>query len=274
MRVWFITGTSTGFGRVWTRAALERGDQVAATARHISTLDDLVSEFGERVLPLTLDVRDRDAAFAAVAAAHEHFGRLDIVVNSAGYAHHGFVEELSEEDVRTQIETNFYGMLWVTQAALPFMREQGSGRILQVSSFGGVTAGPMLGLYNASKWALEALSQALSMEVAQFGIKVTMLEPGPFATDAIGRSAKYSADLAAYDVSRGAAKESFFKYWSGRPAPAESTIQAVFTVVDSDDPPLRIFLGARGIEIARRQFASRLETWERWREVSESCRAD
>lgn len=274
MAVWFITGTSSGFGRVWARAALERGDQVAAAARDVSTLDELVSEFGEDLLPLSFDVRDRDSAFAAVVAAHEHFGRLDVVVNSAGYAHHGFVEELSEDDIRTQVETNFYGMLWVTQAALPYMREHGGGRIVQVSSVAGVLAGPMLGAYSASKWALEGLNQALSMEVAPFGITITMVEPGAFATDAIGRSAKYSADLAAYDLDRATVKATFDGNWASRAVPPENTIEAIFAVVDSDDPPLRLFLGTRGLDLAKRQFASRLKTWERWQPVSASCSAN
>ena len=136
-KTWFITGTSRGFGREWTKAALERGDRVAATARDTSTLDDLKAEHGDALLPLTLDVTDREAAFGAVKQAHEHFGRLDIVVNNAGYGHFGMVEEISEQEARAQIETNLFGALWVTQAALPFLREQGSGHIVQVSSIGG-----------------------------------------------------------------------------------------------------------------------------------------
>ena len=165
-KIWFITGASRGFGREWAIAALERGDSVAATARDTATLDDLAAKYGDALLPLRLDVTDRDAAFAAVEKAHERFGRLDVVVNNAGYGHFGMVEELSEADVRNQLETNLFGALWVTQAALPFLREQGSGHILQVSSIGGISAFPMVGAYHASKWALEGLSQALAQEVA------------------------------------------------------------------------------------------------------------
>ena len=139
-KVWFITGTSRGFGREWALAALERGDKVAATARALGSLDGLVAAHGDAVLPMQLDVTDRDAAFAAVAEAHAHFGRLDVVVNNAGYGQFGMVEELSEEEARAQIETNLFGALWVTQAALPFLREQGSGHFLQVSSIGGISA--------------------------------------------------------------------------------------------------------------------------------------
>jgi NAD(P)-dependent dehydrogenase (short-subunit alcohol dehydrogenase family) len=137
-QTWFITGTSRGFGREWAIAALERGDQVAATARDVASLDDLVQKYGDGLLPIALDVTDRAADFAAVAQAHDHFGGLDIVVNNAGYGHFGMIEEISEDEARAQIETNLFGALWVTQAALPYLREQGSGHIIQVSSIGGV----------------------------------------------------------------------------------------------------------------------------------------
>ena len=144
-KTWFITGTSRGFGREWTEAALDRGDRVAATARDISTLDDLVEKYGEAILPLQLDVTDREADFAAVEAAHRTFGQLDVVVNNAGYGHFGFVEELTEDEIRAQMETNLFGALWVTQAALPILRSQGSGHIIHVSSIGGISAFPGIG---------------------------------------------------------------------------------------------------------------------------------
>ena len=146
MKTWFITGTSRGFGREWTQAALERGDKVAATARNTDRLKDLVEQFGDQILPLRLDVTDRAADLAAVQAAHEHFGQLDVIVNNAGYGLFGAIKEVSETEVRAQIETNLFGALWVTQAALPYLRSQGSGHILQVSSLGGIGAFPMLGL--------------------------------------------------------------------------------------------------------------------------------
>ena len=190
-KVWFITGASRGFGREWAIAALERGDRVAATARTVSTLHDLVERFGDAILPLELDVTDRAADFAAVARAHEHFGQLDVVVNNAGYGQFGLVEELSEAEARGQLETNFFGALWVTQAALPYLRAQGSGHIIQVSSIGGISAFPNVGIYNASKWALEGLSQALAQEVAGFGITVTVVEPAGYSTDWGGSSAAH-----------------------------------------------------------------------------------
>ena len=187
-KTWFITGASRGFGKEWAIAALERGDTVAATARDPKTLDDLVQQFGDKVLPLRLDVNDRDAVVAAVQDAHDRFGRLDVVVNNAGYGQFGMIEEISEAEARAQFDTNVFGALFVTQAALPYLREQGSGHFLQVSSIGGISAFPNIGIYNASKWALEAFSQSLAAEVADFGIKVTIIEPGAYGTDWSGSS--------------------------------------------------------------------------------------
>ncbi len=201
-RTWFITGASKGFGREWAMAALERGDSVAATARDVSTLIDLEELFGDQVMAIQLDVTDRDAVFDAVRRAHAQLGRLDVIVNNAGYGQFGMVEELSEADARDQIETNLFGALWVTQAALPFLRAQHSGHILQVSSIGGITAFPGIGMYHASKWALEGLSQALAAEVASFGIRVTIIEPTGYATDWAGPSSRTATPLPAYDEVR------------------------------------------------------------------------
>ncbi len=271
MSVWFITGASRGFGREWAQAALERGDQVAATARDITTLDGLVKAFGDNVLPIELDVTDRAADFAAVAAAHERFGRLDIVVNNAGYGHFGFIEELSENEMRTQIETNVFGALWVTQAALPFLRQQRSGRILQVSSLAGVTAFQGLGAYNASKWALEGFSEALAREVASFGIKVTIIEPGPFGTDFGGSSAARSTELDDYREVRDQIMEiRRARMGGGTPGPA-TTVPAILAIVDSEDPPLRLFLGTMALDLAKADYAARIDTWERWQDIAASA---
>jgi NAD(P)-dependent dehydrogenase (short-subunit alcohol dehydrogenase family) len=265
-KTWFITGASRGFGREWAIAALERGDRVAATARDTSTLDDLVDSYGDAVLPIRLDVTDREADFAAVAQAHEHLGRLDVVVNNAGYGHFGFVEELSESDARDQLETNLFGALWVTQAALPYLREQGSGHIVQVSSIGGISAFPLVGIYHASKWALEGLSQALAQEVAGFGIKVTLVEPGGFSTDWAGSSARHSEQLDDYKAVREQAMEARKK----RSAPGDpvATRAAILKVVDAEEPPLRVFFGTAPLGIAEADYASRLATWREWEPVS------
>jgi NAD(P)-dependent dehydrogenase (short-subunit alcohol dehydrogenase family) len=266
-KIWFITGASRGFGREWAIAALERGDSVAATARDTATLDDLAAKYGDRLLPLRLDVTDREGAFAAVEQAHERFGRLDIVVNNAGYGHFGMVEELSETDVRDQMETNFFGALWVTQAALPFLREQGSGHILQVSSIGGISAFPSVGAYHASKWALEGLSQALAQEVAQFGIHVTLIEPGGFATDWAGPSAKHSAPLAAYDAYREEVQR-LRRERNPKPGDPVASGQAVLAIVDAEEPPLRVFFGDGPLAIATADYEKRLATWRQWEPVS------
>src|SRR5690349_9975719 len=197
-RIWFITGASRGLGRSFAEAALASGDRVAATARNTSDLDPLADEHGDAVLPVELEVTDRDACFGAVQAAHEHFGHLDVVVNNAGYGVSGAVEELSEEQARRQIEVNLLGALWVTQAALPILREQRSGWIVQVSSIGGLAAFPLTGIYHASKWALEGLSETLRQEVAPFGVKVLMVEPSGFRTDWAGSSMDRAEPIDAY----------------------------------------------------------------------------
>jgi len=266
-RTWFITGSSRGFGREWAIAALERGDGVAATARDTGSLDDLVERFGDRVLPLKLDVTDRTAVFDAVRTAYERFGRLDVVVNNAGYGQFGMIEEISEAEARDQIETNVFGALWVTQAALPYLREQGSGHILQVSSIGGISAFPNIGIYNASKWALEAFSQSLAQEVAGFGIKVTIIEPGGYSTDWGGSSAKHATPLPAYDEFREQAAEAR-KARVGSPGDPTATRAAVLEVVDAEEPPLRIFFGEAPLGVATTDYESRLAQWREWEPVS------
>ena len=255
-KTWFITGTSRGFGREWAIAALDRGDQVAATARNIASLDDLVAKYGEAILPIRLDVTDRDADFAAVKLAHDYFGRLDVVVNNAGYGQFGMVEEISEAEIRAQLETNLLGALWVTQAALPYLREQGSGHIMQVSSIGGISAFMNTGAYHASKWALEGLSQSLAAEVAGFGINVTLIEPTGYATDWAGSSAKHATPLPAYEQVREQAAQARARRFTARRSGA--TRDAVLTLVDIPNPPLRLFLGEAPLGIAAADYESRL----------------
>ena len=267
-KVWFITGTSRGFGRAWAIAALERGDKVAATARETATLDDLVEKFGDALLPIRLDVTDRAADFAAVRQAHDHFGRLDIVVNNAGYGQFGFVEELSEQEARDQIETNVFGALWITQAALPYLREQRGGHIIQVSSIGGITAFPLVGIYHASKWALEGFSQALALEVAPFGVHVTLIEPGGFDTDWAGPSAKHADPLPAYGEIRAEVEAERSKRWAS-PGDPSASAAALLEVVDADEPPLRVFFGASPLQTAKADYESRLRNWEQWQPVAE-----
>jgi NAD(P)-dependent dehydrogenase (short-subunit alcohol dehydrogenase family) len=267
-KTWFITGTSRGFGREWAAAALERGDRVAGTARDPGTLDDLAERHGDALLPMALDVTDRDAAFEAVRRAHEHFGQLDVVVNNAGYGQFGMVEELSEQEAREQIETNLFGALWVTQAALPLLREQGSGHLLQVSSIGGISAFPGIGMYHASKWALEGLSQALAQEVQGFGIHVTIIEPGGFSTDWGGSSARHAQPLDAYAERHEASQQ---RRATGARSAGDPTAsaQAILRIVDAEEPPLRCFLGRAPLGMAEQDYERRLANWHEWQPVAE-----
>jgi NAD(P)-dependent dehydrogenase (short-subunit alcohol dehydrogenase family) len=266
-KVWFITGTSRGFGREWAIAALARGDKVAATARDTATLVDLSEKYGDALLPIQLDVTDRYADFAAVKQARDHFGRLDIVVNNAGYGHFGFIEELSEQEARDQIETNVFGALWVTQAALPYLRAQRSGHIIQVSSIGGITAFQNVGIYHASKWALEGFSQALAQEVAPFNVHVTLIEPGGFTTDWAGSSSKRSTPLPDYKEAHEEA-ERVRAQRVAQPGDPKASAAAILKIVDAPEPPLRVFFGELPLQLAKADYENRLKTWEEWQPVS------
>ncbi|MEV6114025.1 SDR family oxidoreductase [Streptomyces sp. NPDC052109] len=268
-KVWFITGTSRGLGRAFAESALERGDKVAATARNISSLDELTTKYGDdAVLPLALDVTDKAAVTAAVTAAREKFNRLDVVVNNAGYGLFGMTEEITEQQLRDQLETNLFGAYWVTQAVLPTLREQGSGHIVQVSSVGGVAAFPSLGAYHASKWALEGFSESLAQEVAGLGIKVTIVEPGGFSTDWGGSSATHAAQLPAYDQVRAAVAARFGDARYSEPSNAAA---ALLQIIDAENPPLRVFFGTEPIEIVEPLYAQRLQTWNDWQHVSQTA---
>jgi NAD(P)-dependent dehydrogenase (short-subunit alcohol dehydrogenase family) len=267
-KVWFITGTSKGFGHIWAEAALERGDKVAPTARNTNSLKGLVERHGDNILPLELDVTDKAAVDAAVSRAHDHFGRLDVVVNNAGYGLFGTIEEITEEQARAQIETNLFGALWVTKAALPYLRSQGSGHIIQVSSIGGVHAFPTLGLYHASKWGLEGFTQALSAEVKGLGIKVTLVEPTGYTTEWGTVSSVQADHLPVYDDLRTALATSWSITDRGDP---EATGPAILKLVDADEPPLRIFFGKGPLDLIREEYAQRIATWEQWNELSEAA---
>ncbi|MEV8435917.1 SDR family NAD(P)-dependent oxidoreductase [Actinosynnema sp. NPDC051121] len=269
-KVWFVTGSSRGLGREFVEAALSRGDKVAATARNAASLDDLVAVHGDAVLPLALDVTDKAAVFEGVARAVEHFGRLDVVVNNAGYAQIGAIEELSEQELRDQLETNLFGPLWVVQAVLPHLRAQGAGHIVQLSSAAGLMAMPLGGAYHMSKWAVEALNESLAQEVAEFGIKVTVVEPAGFAT----RGGKNPDPLAnghmaetspVYDGLRGRLAEFASKQPAGDPTAAA---QALLTLVDSDNPPLRVLFGQGFYPMLQKVYADRLQTWADWQDLS------
>jgi NAD(P)-dependent dehydrogenase (short-subunit alcohol dehydrogenase family) len=267
-KVWFITGAGRGFGREFTKAALDRGERVAATARNMDALADLLTEYGDALLPLQLDVTDRDAVFQAVADAKAKFGPLDVVVNNAGYGLFGPVEELTVEQLRDQLEVNLFGVLHVTQAVLPILRQQGSGHIVQISTIGGVAAFPNLGGYHASKWALEGLTESLAQEVAPFGIKVTLVEPGGYATDWGGTSAVHTTPQPQYDGLRrtlGEQQQHIPASYMGDPAAAGP---ALLKVIDAEQPPLRIFFGNAPLPLVSSLYQQRLSTWNEWEPVA------
>jgi len=248
-KVWLITGAGRGLGRAYVLAALAAGHRVVATVRDERALDDIAINTADTLRVLVLDVSDRAAVVRVVAEAVEAFGRVDVVVNNAGYGLVGAVEEVSEADVRALLDVNLLGALWVTQAVLPTLRAQGSGHIVQISSVGGVGAMPFLGMYNASKWALEGFSDALAAEVEGFGIRVTIVEPGGFATDWGRGSMRFSRDHDAYDDVREAAIGTRHSPWpmsddagdEGDPAAAAA---ALLAHVEADAGPRRLLIGA------------------------------
>ena len=267
-KTWLITGASRGFGREFAKAALGRGDNVTATARDVSALQELRDEH-PGLLALSLDVTDAAAVRDRVAAAEEHFDRLDVVVNNAGYGHFAAVEEVTDAELRDQLETNLFGAHRVVRAALPGMRERGSGHIIQVSSIGGVIAVPNMGAYHASKWALEALSESLAAEVARFGVHVTLIEPGGYDTDWAGSSARHSDPLPAYDTMR---EEMAARRSASVPGDPAAAARALLDIVDADQPPLRVLFGALFSvptpEIVRGIYDRRLKDWAAWEDLA------
>lgn len=260
-RTILITGASRGFGKLWAEAFLERGDRVVATARNIATLDELVERFGDKVLALPLDVTDRAACFAVANQAKEYFGKIDVLINNAGFGLFGAVEETTESLARAQMETNFFGLLWMTQAVLPIMREQQNGHIIQLSSVLGQVTAPLLGIYNASKFAVEGLSETLAAELKGFGIHVTLVEPNQFATDWAGDSAQQVTAIAAYDMVREDFRASVTEDSIGIPS---ATTAALLQLLETNEPPLRLLLGKVGGPWIKQVYAERLGEWEKW----------
>ena len=266
-KTWFITGASRGFGRIWADGALKRGDLVTATARKLQDVADLAERFGDAVLPLALDVTDSAQVDEVVHRAFEHFGRLDVLVNNAGASLFAATEEASDEQIRGVFDANYLGMVRVLRAALPLLREQGSGHILGVSSGLGITALPLIGFYCATKWAVEALHESLAQEVKAFGLKVTLVEPGAYATD-FGKSAQVADVLEPYAEFRKQFLTHLSNVEQGDP---EATAEAILKLVDAENPPLRLGLGTSILPRARAAYAERLETWEAWAEVSNAA---
>jgi len=271
-KIWFITGASRGFGRIWAEAALRRGDKVAATARTLDDVAKLKGRFGDSVLPLALDVTDAEQVQRAVQHAHAHFGKLDVVLNNAGYSLVGTVEEASEAEVRAVFDTNYFGTLRVIQAAMPLLRKQGSGHIVGVSSGLGIITMPLVGFYCATKWAVEALHESLAEEVKGFGIKVTLLEPGAYATDFGSPASRTMASgMDAYAELRKQVQSRLSSIERGDP---QATAEAVLKIVDAKDPPLRVILGNVILPAARAEYAARLATWDAWTAVSNAAQGE
>lgn len=271
-KTWFITGASRGFGRIWAEAALTRGDQVAATARNLADVADLAGRFGDAVLPLALDVTDPEQVRRAVAQAHAHFGRLDVVLNNAGYSLVGTAEEASVQEVQAMFDTNFFGALRVIQAALPLLRQQGSGHILGVSSTLGLVTVPLIGFYCASKWAFEALHESLAQEVKPFGIKVTLIEPGAYATEfGSPASLKMATGMEEY---AGLRQQVFGHLLSTERGDPQATAAAVLKIADEENPPLRFILGNGGLPMVRAAYADRLAAWEAWQADSNAAQGE
>jgi NADP-dependent 3-hydroxy acid dehydrogenase YdfG len=271
-KVWFITGASRGFGRVWTEAALKRGDKVAATARNLASIAGLKDLYGENVLTLELDVTNTDQVNKAVAEAHAHFGRLDIVLNNAGYSLVGTIEEASADEIKAMYDTNIYGPLAVIKAALPLLRQQGGGHIMGTSSNLGHVVLPVIGYYCSSKWAFEAIHEALAAEVKDFGVKVTIIEPGAYATEfGTADSLKFAPGMDIY----AAYKEQFFdSLKSMERGDPNATPEALFKVVDSDNPPLRFNLGSHNLAWTKGAYAERMASWEEWQDVAASAQGN
>ncbi|MBT28015.1 MAG: short-chain dehydrogenase/reductase [Thalassobius sp.] len=268
-KVWFITGSSRGFGRIWTEVALERGDKVVATARKFESIADLKEKYGKQVLTLEMDVTQPDQVKSAVEAANEYFGRLDIVLNNAGYSLVGTIEEANADEIRALYETNVLGTVSVIQAVLPLLREQGYGHILGVSSGLGHLAYPVIGYYCSSKWAFEAIHESLAIEVKPFGIDVTMIEPGAYATEFGSQdSLKFSQSLAEYDTLKTQFIGNLKNIEQGDP---KATPEAIFKVVDAEQPPLRLFLGKNNLPEIKEAYAQRLKTWETWKAVADAA---
>jgi NAD(P)-dependent dehydrogenase (short-subunit alcohol dehydrogenase family) len=271
-RTWLITGSSRGLGRSLAEAALAAGHQVVATARDPAQLRDLVDRHPDRARAVALDVTDRAQAGAAVRAAVEAFGRLDVVVNNAGYANVDSIEDFAEEDFRAQIETNLWGVINVTRAALPVLREQGSGHIIQISSVGGRVTTPGLAPYQTAKWAVEGFSGVLQKEVAPLGIEVTIVEPGGLRTDWAGSSMTVRDIRDAYLPTVG--RMVSYREAATPIGDPEKAAQAILTIAEVPDPPLRLLLGSEAFAMARAADEAKIASDEQWKELTLSSDHD
>jgi NAD(P)-dependent dehydrogenase (short-subunit alcohol dehydrogenase family) len=273
MKIWFITGSARGLGRNLTETVLAHGDKVAATARNTDALQDLVAQYPDQVFPIQLDVTDYDQVHWAVASAVKHFGRIDVLVNNAGFGIVGAAEAFTNEQVRSQLETNLYAPIEITRAVLPFMRKQRSGRILQISSIGGRVGNAGIGIYQAAKFGLSGFSEVLAKEVVDFGIYVTSVEPGGFRTDWAGDSMTYAPHIEGYE--KVAQRAEYFKNGGFVPMgdPAKAA-KVMLDLADSTEPPVHLVLGSEAIGMLKNADEARTAEMEKWMAVSVSTDHD
>ena len=271
-QVWFITGSSRGFGRALVQAVLDAGDLVVATARRPGQLAEFTQQYGDRVLPLALDVTDEAAVRDAISAAVERFGRLDVVVNNAGYANVAPIETGDEEDFRAQFETNFWGVYNVSKAVIPLLRAQGGGTIVQFSSIGGRVGGsPGIASYQAAKFAVDGFSRVLAVETAPFGIKVMVVEPSGFATDWAGSSMTVHEIPAGYDGTIGEMDRRMRRNPAGPAGDPERAAEIIVNTVKRDNPPTHLLLGVNAVEMALGYSRRQLAEAAAWEDVSRSA---
>ncbi|MCX5557364.1 oxidoreductase [Streptomyces sp. NBC_00038] len=273
-KTWLITGSSRGLGRALAEAVLTAGHQLVATARKPEQLDDLVRRFGDQVRAVALDVTDPAAARAAVRHAVDSFGRLDVLVNNAGYADVASIEDVTEDAFRAQIDTNLHGVVNVTKAALPVLREQGSGHIVQISSVGGRVGTPGLSAYQAAKWAVGGFSEVLAQEVAPFGIKVTVIEPGGLRTDWAGSSMSTPPISDPYKPVIEPMAGFLSQADGTQPGDPARAAQAILHVTEAADPPVRLLLGSDAVAVAGAMAQNLAASDAKWRKVSESIDFD
>lgn len=272
-KVWLVTGCSTGFGRSLSCYVLSCGHRVAVTARKMDDITDIISAYPDTALGVTLDVTRQEEVVAAVQKTVQRFGRIDVLVNNAGIGYFAAVEESEESELRRMFEINFFGLAIVTQKVLPVMRTQKSGHILNISSIGGLRGFPGLGFYNASKFAVEGLSEALSKEVAPLGIRVTLIEPSGFRTDWAGRSAKDSpVRIADYATTAGQNSATIRGYSGQQAGDPERAAKAIFQIVESGKPPLRLLLGSAALRGARIKLEELQQDFDAWADLT--CSAD
>ena len=273
-KVWFITGSSRGLGRSLTAAVLANGDRVAATARNPEQLKDLAEKYPGSAYPLQLDVTDKAQLIAAVENTIKKFGRIDVLVNNAGFGIIGAAEAYSEEQVRSQLETNFYAPIEITRVVLPYMRKQRSGRILQISSIGGRVGNPGLTIYQAAKFGLGGFSEALAKEVKPLGIWVTSVEPGGFRTDWMSASMTYAPEVEGYEKTVGLRTE-LFKSRNFIPmGDPDKAAKVMIRLVDNPEPPVHLVLGSEAFTMIKQANTVRSEEMEKWQPVSASTDAD